>query len=382
MNVKGDWTSNEGGTFRVSAKNDSPGFSEYSDLTLNPEYTYHNKKIVPEINAYGWVKLKIEVYPKENIAQIYIDNEFRGELASVYSVNAERNYTLVDLYTTSGSNGSLYVDDVRCESIVKTYVSKTCVNVNAPCGEDKHKHKEEKPEDPETPDTPVVPAKPAGHYDFNDSQTGTFNIEGVSGSFKNGYSLVMENPEDASGRVLCYNTVSGGNETLTFNAAKVDKFNTNVVEFELYMNSCSSNKAAAIQVKIGECFLLYIYSDEGGNSFSIYESASTSVGKDYAHKKPIKENLENRKWHKIRVEYAIFDGRAMAKIYIGGELLTVSDNFMNDNGTVTSPPTKFENLRFTSLSSTTMSFHLDNVVVTQTTDVMEKAEYTTKVWAE
>lgn len=180
----GDWMSQDGGTLQIIAKNDAASVSNSADVTQNPEYTFHNKTIVPKIKVYGWMKLRVEVYSEENIAQIYIDDEFRAEIASVYSVNAHYEYTNANLFTTAGTTMTMYIDNVRAEAIKKTYAKGNCDNISASAGEDYDPSKDEIETPPVTPPPEITPESPdgtsCGKY-FDDA------------SIKNGTKLYYDN---------------------------------------------------------------------------------------------------------------------------------------------------------------------------------------------
>ena len=377
--IRGDYMSENGGTLTVLAKNDAPNISDYKDLTKNPEYVFHNKSIIPEFKVYGWVNIRFEVYPAENIAKIYVDDEFRAETESVYSINVGYDYTNAYLFTTAGSNMTMYLDNVRAEKITKSYYADTCDDIDAPAGKDYDPSKE----DGSSGSTPSVPedTTPAvsGIYDFQSEQIGTFNIEGMTGEFPVGYAIISDNPENAAQRLLVYRTLSGAAETVSFTPGGEDISETKTLigEWDMYMKSINT-VGDILNIKIGSAYLLTIAADST-SSYSVYESSSTKTDLPQTHRNLLKSALEIEKWYTVRVEYAVFDGRAMIKVYLDDQLLTVSDNHLNEMGNVSAPLMSYSALTMTSVADADFNMRLDNISASRSSEVMNKADYQIEV---
>ncbi len=376
--IRGDFM-RENGTLTIKSKNDSPSIEDYKDLSKNPEYAFHNKSIIPEFNVYGWVNIRFEVYPAENIAKIYVDNEFRAEVASVYSINAHYDYTNAHLFTTAGSNMTMYLDNVRAESIIKKYYTETCDDIDAPAGKDYDPSKDYG----SSGDTPSVPedTTPAfsGIYDFQSEQIGTFNTEGMSGEFTVGYSIVSDNPENAAQRLLVYRTLSGASETVSFASGgkNITETKTLIAEWDLSMKSINT-VGELLNIKIGSAYLMTLVADST-SSYSVYESSSTKSYLAQTHKNLLKSGLDVENWYTVRVEYAVFDGRAMIKVYLDNQLLTVSDNHLNEMGNVFAPLMSYSALTMTSVADADFNMRLDNISAIRSSEVMSKADYQIEV---
>ena len=377
--IKGDYMSENGGTLTVLAKNDAPNISDYKDLSKNPEYAFHNKTIIPALNVYGWVNIRFEVYPAENIAKIYIDDEFRAETESVYSINVGYDYTNAHLFTTAGSTMTMYLDNVRAEKITKNYRTDTCDDIDAPAGKDYDPSKDYG----SSGVTPSVPedttSSVSGIYDFQSEQIGTFNLDGVTGEFPVGYAVISEDPENAVQRLLVYRTLSGAKETLSFTSGGKDisATNTLIAEWDMYMKSIGST-GDILNIKIGSAYLLTIAADST-SSYSVYESSSTKTDFPQTHRNLLKSDLEIGKWYTVRVEYAVFDGRAMIKVYIDNRLLTVSDNHLNEMGNVHAPLMSYSALTMTSIADADFNMRLDNVSAIRSDETMVKTDYQIEV---
>lgn len=390
-------------TLQVTSKRDDPNsLGSYTDATAPADSKSSQAGILSTISVSGWVNIRFELYPDQGKVQIYYDGQYRGETSLVYTNQMKATLSSAGVYTVYGANQELYFDNVVVEAIKKDYVAQTCENPKAPAGDGSRPIGSTTPDEPgegggETPDTPVVPDVPVvpegpvkpenfnGTYDFENHQTGTFNVWGVEGEFPiGGYSMVMDDPIRSANKVLQFVTVgrnaSGSNEWVDVTAHHVEKAKKYVFEWDMLFERVGSSKTDIIQIKLGTAYMIILAYYPDTNTYSIFDASSTS-SKDawYVRSGSLVSGITANEWHNIKIEYAVVDSRAMIKIYVDGTLRIVSDNHFGKDPKSVSNSEDFSILRFYSTWLGDFTMDIDNVKAYGTTEEIERAAYTHQV---
>ena len=356
------------GTILIKAKRDAEGDFAEGEVKDNSTVA------VSKTNISGWVNIRYELYTDKGVVQIYFDDEFRGETNVVYSGRMGADLYRCSMFTTSDTTALIYYDNIVVEAITKAYEAKTPVSSSTPAGDGKLPDGAGTPEvsppdggDEGATDTTII----SGIYDFDNYQAGTSSVSGLIGKFTNGSMMILEDPRDAAGKVLYYQTYSGANEILTFTAKEIDNAKTIVLSFDMLLGTYETS--SLMQIKLGTSYML---SFTAKNDVITVDDYSSTDGKVNRRVQTLMTGIDATKWHNYKVEYAVLDGMAFIKVYLDGELKAVSGNYYDQNGTNGTPAFDYTEAKFSSLSAAIFSMQLDNVTVIQSETAMEKADYT------
>ena len=396
----------DNGTVQVTSKRDvAESLISYTDANATADEKKSGGEILATTKATGWVNIRFELYTDQAKVQIYYDGEYRGETDLVYTNQMKATLTTVSIYTVYGARQELYFDNVVVEAIKKDYVAQTCADPKAPAGDgsvipvpddggDDSGSGDSSGDSGTTPDTPVVPEEPVGPtypegfdgtYDFEDQQTGTFDMYGANGTLTGGgYAMVMEDSRTASKKCLQFNTQKGSgieyNEYISFDI--FNDWDAKKYVYEWDMKFDSSSGSDIVQLSFGASYMLVIYVDTAKGTYSIGDmSSSSSKDSWYARQNSLISYVPLNEWHSFKIEYAVVNNRAMIKLYFDGALTAVSDNHYGENMALTTSETAFTTMRFRSMQSATFTVNLDNVKLYGSTEAIEVAEYTHAVYA-
>ncbi len=100
--------------------NKSEGTFSLYELVADGE---RNSSAIAELDADGVIRLRIEYYKVNGRSRLYSGIEELGELEGRYCGNDASSYAFAAVGTCAGSSIEFYVDDIRAESIIKTYVA-------------------------------------------------------------------------------------------------------------------------------------------------------------------------------------------------------------------------------------------------------------------
>ena len=85
--------------------------------------------VVESTEISGWVNIRYELYTEEAKMQIYFDDKFVGETDIVYTARMGATLYRAGIFTTSGTNATIYYDNVVVEATTKEYEKKAPVKI-------------------------------------------------------------------------------------------------------------------------------------------------------------------------------------------------------------------------------------------------------------
>jgi hypothetical protein len=229
---------------------------------------------------------------------------------------------------------------------------------------------------PTTPDEPTTPAEP-DKFTFENDTVGSAPSSVTTESVSSGAGFTVVEEADGN-KVLKFDSVSGGNDSIKFENTGEKTGSCYVLEMRVKVAS-SSSKGLIYRIWLGSSYYMCIRNSADGASL---EECTTDADAT-AIKNPI-ALLTHDEWYDVRIEYYLGDASSVRiKCYVNGDLLVVSDNFYSKQeaeGTYTPKNSAYSLIHIFTLKGAECTMYLDDVACYATDDTYTPAtEEDTKV---
>ena len=214
-------------------------------------------------------------------------------------------------------------------------------------------------------------------FDFDDEELGTILPVGIGAPSNGKYEIVNDPREDEDGKVLKFTGTSGSGDYVTIPS---DSPGVNatcyVFEGEFCVADLSNASDDFMRIEVGDggdtSNAYRIVFVPKNNRINFWDSSSSNRGKSVRNDLGI--SAAQGEWFSFKIEYYVgTHDTVRIKVYFNGELVSISDNYYDNNGTKLTgegtPNKKFTYCQVYTLKAFTPTVYLDDLHAYKTNDI-------------
>lgn len=218
-------------------------------------------------------------------------------------------------------------------------------------------------------------------FNFDDEDIGTMLPTGIGAPSNGKYEIVNDPRENEEGKVLKFTGTSGMGDYVTVPS---DSPGVNATCYVFEGEFCVADMSNAgddfMRIEIGDggdtsnAYRIVFVPDKVNRRINFWDSSSSNKGKSVRNDLGI--SAAEGEWFSFKIEYYVgTHDTVRIKVYFNGELVSISDNYYDNNGNKLSgegtPNKKFTYCQLFTLRAYTPTVYLDDLHAYKTNDIYE-----------